>query len=131
MVYFPSLISYYDQSCPLGTDQTRSPEDSSISSPHSLFSLALFSHSSALQETLSRALRSPLLPFSCSLPLRQQSPFLPQTALIFSALSTSSLRSPLHHSPQSVWSFTPVLSLFFLSCLSPLASLHFKSLLPH
>lgn len=65
------------QPCPPGTDQTGSAEVSSIYSPRSLFSSALCPLTAAPEQTLSRALRSPLLfLFPCSHFLSQQTPFL-------------------------------------------------------
>lgn len=113
------------QPCPPGTDQTGSAEVSSIYSPRSLFSSALCPLTAAPEQTLSRALRSPLLfLFPCSHFLSQQSPFLSHAVPVSSPpLSSSSVSSVLHSCTK------PSFYVFFCvsSSWSPLAVLHFES----
>lgn len=90
-----SLLLYpliHSESCPPGSDRTGFPEVSDIPSQCSSFSVALFFLLSALQQTLSRPLRSPfLLPL---LFLSVSSSFLPHIALIFFPVMLASSHFP-------------------------------------
>ena len=82
-----SLFLMHPQSSPAGTDQNGSPEVSSISTPHYLFSLAFSFLSASFQQTFSQPSTILSSPFSCSPFRSKQGPFLSGASRISSELS--------------------------------------------